>query len=176
MGCTRNGVYGGTSAGIDPVVSHQWRREQEFDLQLLERAARDAEERDWEDQDWVQAIAVPITEMDLEPQDYNLDISKELATPDKVEIPERYIDMDPEEPLTHEELEARRRKVQKIKNILARSSVHNLQSMSYPDEMSPSDMDSQVQEQERMITISYALASEASQRSKQVAAHAGIDH
>ncbi|XP_040190424.1 pleckstrin homology domain-containing family A member 7 isoform X3 [Rana temporaria] len=153
-----------------------WRREQEFDLQLLERAARDAEERDWEDQDWVQAIAVPITEMDLEPQDYNLDISKELATPDKVEIPERYIDMDPEEPLTHEELEARRRKVQKIKNILARSSVHNLQSMSYPDEMSPSDMDSQVQEQERMITISYALASEASQRSKQVAAHAGIDH
>lgn len=153
-----------------------WQREQEFDLQLLERAARDVEDRDWEDQDWVQAIAVHVTETDLEPQDYNLDISKELATPDKVEIPERYIDMEPEEPLTHEELEARRQKVQKIKNILARSSVHNLQPMSYPDEMNPSDMDSQVQEQERMITISYALASEASQRSKQVAAHAGIDN
>ncbi|KAM5138027.1 pleckstrin homology domain-containing family A member 7 isoform 2-T2 [Mantella aurantiaca] len=151
-----------------------WQREQEFDLQLLEKAARDVEDRD--DHDWVQATAIHVTELDLEPLDYNLDISKELATPDKVEIPERYIDLEPDEPLSREELEARRRKVQKIKSILARSSVHNLQPMSYPDEIGPSDLDSQVQEQERMITMSYALASEASQRSKQVAAHAVIDH
>ncbi|XP_068117564.1 pleckstrin homology domain-containing family A member 7 isoform X2 [Hyperolius riggenbachi] len=152
-----------------------WRREQEFDLQLLEKAARDVEDREWEDQDWVQATAIHVTEMDLEPQDYDLDISKELATPDKVEIPERYIEMEPEEPLTRDELEARHKKMQKIKNILARSSVHNLQPMTHPDDMGPSDMDSQMQEQERVITMSYALASEASQRSKQVAAHAVTD-
>lgn len=34
------------------------------------------------------------------------------------------------------------------------------------------DLDSQMQEQERIINISYALASEASQRSKQVAGEA----
>lgn len=34
------------------------------------------------------------------------------------------------------------------------------------------DLDSQLQEQERIINISYALASEASQRSKQVAGEA----
>ncbi|XP_072254211.1 pleckstrin homology domain-containing family A member 6-like [Pyxicephalus adspersus] len=151
------------------ILICSWKREQEFDLQLLEKAARDVEDRERDDNDWVQATAVHVTELDLEPQDYDLDISKELATPDKVEIPERYIELEPEEPLSHEELEARRRKVQRIKNILARSSVHNLQPMSHPDEMDPSDLDNQMQEQERMITISYALASEASQRSKQVA-------
>ncbi|KAM9302107.1 pleckstrin homology domain-containing family A member 7 [Gastrophryne carolinensis] len=153
-----------------------WRREQEFDLQLLEKAARGVEDFDLDDQDWVQARAVQITEVDLEPQEYDLDISKELATPDKVAIPERYIEMEPEEPLSHEELEARHRKVEKIKHILARSSVHNLVPPVHPDELLPSDMDAQMQQQERRITISYALASEASLRSKQVAAHAIVDH
>ncbi|XP_063802524.1 pleckstrin homology domain-containing family A member 7 isoform X3 [Pseudophryne corroboree] len=151
-----------------------WKREQEFDFQLLERAARDAEDREREDNDWVHAKAIHVTELDLEPQDYDMDISKELSTPDKVEIPERYIEMDPEEPLSREELDARYRKVEKIKNILARSSVHNLQPA--PEELGPADLGVQMQEQERMITISYALASEASQRSKQVAAHAVNDH
>ncbi|KAG9460353.1 hypothetical protein GDO78_022422 [Eleutherodactylus coqui] len=89
--------------------------------------------------------------------------------PNKVEIPERYIDLDPEEPLSREEREARYRRVQKIKTILARSSVHNLQPVGLPEELAPSDLNVQMEEQERMITISYALASEASQRSKQVA-------
>ncbi|KAM4617479.1 pleckstrin homology domain-containing family A member 7 [Discoglossus pictus] len=153
-----------------------WKREQEFDLQLLERAAREVEDKDKEDNEWIKAKAVHVTELDLEPEEYDLDISKELSMPDKVAIPERYIDLEPEEPLSTEELEARYRKVEKIKNILAKSSMHNLQQASFPDEPSQPDLDSQMQEQERMITISYALASEASQRSKQVAAHAIIDH
>ncbi|XP_053305718.1 pleckstrin homology domain-containing family A member 7 [Spea bombifrons] len=149
-----------------------WKREQEFDFQLLERAARGAEDRDKEDTEWMRVKAVHVTELDLEPEEYDLDISKELSMPDKVAIPERYIELEPEEPLSLEELEARHRKVQKIKNILARSSVHNLQTSLYPEEQGSADIGSQRQDQERVITMSYALASEASQRSKQVAAHA----
>ncbi|XP_069594624.1 pleckstrin homology domain-containing family A member 7 isoform X4 [Ranitomeya imitator] len=147
-----------------------WKREQDFDFQLLEKAARDVEDREKEDQEWVHARAIHVTELDLEPQDYDLDISKELSTPDKVEIPERYVDLDPEDPPSREEQEARYRRVEKIKNILTRSSVHNLQPAALPEETAPADLDLQMQEQERMITISYALASEASHRSKQVAA------
>lgn len=153
-----------------------WKREQDFDFQLLEKAARDVEDREREDYDWVHAKAIHVTEMDLEPQDYDLDISRELSMPDKVEIPERYIDLDPEEPLSREEREVRYRRAEKIKNILARSSVHNLQSVGLPEDLDPSDLDLQMQEQKRMMTISYALASEASRRSKQVAAHAVYDH
>ncbi|XP_073515147.1 pleckstrin homology domain-containing family A member 7 isoform X3 [Phyllobates terribilis] len=147
-----------------------WKREQDFDFQLLEKAARDVEDREKEDQEWVHARVIHVSELDLEPEDYDLDISKELSTPEKVEIPERYVDLDPQEPLSKEEQEARYRRVEKIKNILTRSSVHNLQPAALPEEAAPSDLDLQLQEQQRMITISYALASEASQRSKQVAA------
>ncbi|KAG8438437.1 hypothetical protein GDO86_008932 [Hymenochirus boettgeri] len=149
-----------------------WKREQDFDLQLLERAARGIEDR--EDPDWLTVKAVHMTELDLEPEEYELDISKELSMPDKVAIPERYIDLEPEEPLSSEELQARQRKVEKIQNILARSSVHARPSGLYIQDQGPSDLGSQKQVQERMITISYDLASEASRRSKQVAGHPEI--
>lgn len=47
--------------------------------------------------------------------------------------------------------------------------MHNLQPTVAQDKHNSVDLDSQLQEQERIITISYALASEASQRSKEVA-------
>ncbi|XP_046494130.1 pleckstrin homology domain-containing family A member 7 isoform X7 [Equus quagga] len=146
-----------------------WKREQDFDLQLLERAVQ-GERKDKEENGWLKVQAVPVTELDLEPQDYDLDISRELSKPEKVSIPERYVELDPEEPPSLEELQARYRKAEKIRNILARSSMCNLQPTSGQDRNSMADLDSQLQEQERIINISYALASEASQRSKQVAA------
>ncbi|XP_070620374.1 pleckstrin homology domain-containing family A member 7 isoform X11 [Erythrolamprus reginae] len=145
-----------------------WKREQEFDMQLLERAM--CTEQKMGD-NWLKIDSVAATDTNLEPEDYKLDISKELSKPDKVAIPERYIDMDPEDPLTPEELEARHRKAEKIRHLLTRSSVHNLQP-PIQDKYISSNVDSQLHEQERMITISYALASEASQRSKEVAAKA----
>ncbi|XP_021119510.1 pleckstrin homology domain-containing family A member 7 isoform X2 [Heterocephalus glaber] len=187
-----------------------WKREQDFDLQLLERAMQ-GERKDKEENGWLKVQAMPVTEVDLEPQDYDLDISRELSKPEKVSIPERYVEMDPEEPPSLEELQARYRKAEKIRNILTRSrrkatvciSVHqsvencqaretstlgqvlraarahgcslhpcsmcNLQPSAAQDRNSLVDLDSQLQEQERIINISYALASEASQRSKQVA-------
>ncbi|XP_054997251.1 pleckstrin homology domain-containing family A member 7 isoform X4 [Sorex araneus] len=145
-----------------------WKREQDFDLQLLERAVP-GERKEPEENGWLKVRAVPVTELDLEPQDYDLDISRELSKPEKVPIPERYVDLDPEEPPSLEELQARYRKAEKIRNILARSSVGSLQPAAGQDRSSVADVDSQLQEQERIINISYALASEASQRSKQVA-------
>ncbi|XP_055483322.1 pleckstrin homology domain-containing family A member 7 isoform X6 [Psammomys obesus] len=143
-----------------------WKREQDFDLQLLERAAQ-GDRKDKED-GWLKVQATPVMELDLEPQDYDLDINRELSKPEKVSIPERYVEQEPEEPPSLEELQARYRKAEKIRNILARSSMCNLQPTGQ-DRNSLADLDSQMQEQERIINISYALASEASQRSKQVA-------
>ncbi|GAB1292582.1 Pleckstrin homology domain-containing family A member 7 [Apodemus speciosus] len=144
-----------------------WKREQDFDLQLLERAAQG--DRKDKEEGWLKVQATPVMELDLEPQDYDLDISRELSKPEKVSIPERYVELDPEEPPSLEELQARYQKAEKIRNILARSSMCNLQPPGQ-DRNSLADLDSQLQEQERIINISYALASEASQRSKQVAA------
>ena len=45
----------------------------------------------------------------------------QLSKPQKVCIPERYIDSEPEEPLSPQELEERHRKVERIKSILAKS-------------------------------------------------------
>ncbi|XP_076797596.1 pleckstrin homology domain-containing family A member 7 isoform X12 [Arvicanthis niloticus] len=143
-----------------------WKREQDFDLQLLERAAQG--DRKDKEEGWLKVQATPVMELDLEPQDYDLDINKELSKPEKVSIPERYVELDPEEPPSLEELQARYQKAEKIRNILARSSMCNLQPPGQ-DRNSLADLDSQLQEQERIINISYALASEASQRSKQVA-------
>ncbi|XP_067849980.1 pleckstrin homology domain-containing family A member 7 isoform X3 [Heptranchias perlo] len=143
-----------------------WKREQEFDLQLLEKAVK-GEHNSLQDG---LIMSVPVVEADVEPLDYDLDLSKELSKPDMVLIPERYIEMEPEEPLTYEEREARRRKVQKIKNILAKLSFQNVQPGVNCNKENSLDLDSHLQEQERIITMSYALASEASQRSKMVAA------
>ncbi|XP_014731766.1 PREDICTED: pleckstrin homology domain-containing family A member 7 isoform X3 [Sturnus vulgaris] len=160
---------------IRPVSADlgSWKREQEFDLQLLERAIR-GEDKD--ENEWLKVQPVAVTETDLEPQDYDLDISRELSKPEKVVIPERYVELEPEEPLSTEELAARQRKAEKIKNILTKSSMHNLQPAVAQDKHNSIDLDSQLQEQERIITISYALASEASQRSKEVAAKAVSEH
>ncbi|MCJ8737317.1 hypothetical protein PDJAM_G00022500 [Pangasius djambal] len=163
-----------------------WRREQEFDLQLLERAIQ-SEEKEKEKEkalermerqrshsdEWITLHLNPRRELDLEPLDYQLDLSKELSKPDKVLIPERYLDLDPEEPLSPQEMEARHRKVERIKSILSKSSVQNIPGVEKP---MLSELDSALQDQERIITMSYALASEASVKSKQVAAKAVSGH
>ncbi|XP_037306113.2 pleckstrin homology domain-containing family A member 7 isoform X2 [Pungitius pungitius] len=167
-----------------------WKREQEFDLQLLERAVQGEEaqvvrsvqgeetapehrERPRSRSDeWLtlRSTTPPSHEVDLEPLDFDLDLNKELAKPPKVLIPERYVDSEPEEPLSPQELEDRHRKVERIKSILAKSSVQNLTpgvTLDKP-EVGLVALDSALQEQERIITMSYALASEASLKSKLV--------
>ncbi|KAL3065521.1 hypothetical protein OYC64_015650 [Pagothenia borchgrevinki] len=169
-----------------------WKREQDFDLQLLERAVQgeeaqavrsvQGEERPPEHKErprshsdeWLtlrsMATTPPAHEVDLEPLDYDLDLNKELSKPQKVLIPERYVDSEPEEPLSPQEVEDRYRKVERIKSILAKSSVHNLAPAVTVDKPGVGlvALDSALQEQERIITMSYALASEASLKSKLV--------
>ncbi|XP_036951428.1 pleckstrin homology domain-containing family A member 7 isoform X16 [Acanthopagrus latus] len=177
-----------------------WKREQEFDLQLLERAVQgeeaqgvrsvQGEERPPEHKErprshsdeWLtfrsMATTPPAHEVDLEPLEYDLDLNKELSKPQKVLIPERYVDSEPEEPLSPQEVEDRHRKVERIKSILAKSSVQTLASTVPVDkpEVGLGALDSALQEQERIITMSYALASEASLKSKLVAAQAISGH
>lgn len=45
----------------------------------------------------------------------------QLSKPQKVLIPERYVELEPEEPLSPQEEEDRYRKVERIKNLLAKS-------------------------------------------------------
>ncbi|XP_047452474.1 pleckstrin homology domain-containing family A member 7-like isoform X6 [Mugil cephalus] len=123
-------------------------------------------------EEWVTVTAKDIREVDVEPLDYDLDISRELSTPQKVSIPERYVESDPEEPLSAEELEERTRRAERIKNILTKSSVQNIQ----PSSVDFSELDSVLLQQERIMNVSHALASEASRKSKLVAAKAAAEH
>uniref|UniRef100_A0A8C4FPM0 PH domain-containing protein n=1 Tax=Denticeps clupeoides TaxID=299321 RepID=A0A8C4FPM0_9TELE len=128
-----------------------WKREQEFDLQLLERAVQ-GEERPVEhlerprsqSDEWLTLRSM--TELDLEPLDYHIDLSRELSKPKKVEIPERYMDLEPEEPLSPQEMEARHRKVERIKSILAKSrwDLAHLHLPHLPDALIQSDLQSVV--------------------------------
>lgn len=116
--------------------------------------------------DWLTVTARRIQEEDLEPLDYDLDISRELSKPDKVVIPERYVESDPEEPLSPEEMEERSRRAERIKKLLRKSSVQKIQPSTSLD---LSELDFAMEQQERIMSVSYALASEASRKSKLVA-------
>ncbi|XP_062245001.1 pleckstrin homology domain-containing family A member 7-like isoform X5 [Platichthys flesus] len=116
--------------------------------------------------EWVTLTPTQIREVDVEPFDWDLDISRELSKPQKVPIPERYIESDPDEPVSPEELEERSRRAERIKNLVARSSVHNMQPSAPLDF---SELDSAVKQQERIMNVSQTLASEASRKSKLVA-------
>uniref|UniRef100_A0A8C9ZXY5 Pleckstrin homology domain containing, family A member 7a n=1 Tax=Sander lucioperca TaxID=283035 RepID=A0A8C9ZXY5_SANLU len=117
-------------------------------------------------EEWVTATATRIREVDVEPLDYDLDISRELSKPRKVSIPERYVESDPDEPPSPEELEERSRRAERIKNLLAKSSYQNIQPSAPLDF---GELDSALQQQERIMNVSHALASEASRKSKLVA-------
>ncbi|TNN43702.1 Pleckstrin y domain-containing family A member 7 [Liparis tanakae] len=110
-----------------------------------------------------------VREVDVEPLDFDLDISRELSRPRKVPIPERYVESDPEEPPSREELEERGRRAERIRSLLAKSSFRNAQPAAAPDF---SELDSALQQQERIMNASRALASEASRKSRLVAAKA----
>ncbi|KAM7002333.1 pleckstrin homology domain-containing family A member 7-like [Tautogolabrus adspersus] len=123
-------------------------------------------------EEWV-TVKAHIREVDVEPFEYSLDISRELSKPQKVFIPERYIESDSDEPLSPEEQEERSRRAERIKNLLTKSSVQNIQPSAPLDF---SELDSALQQQERIRDVSQVLASEASRKSKLVAARAAAEH
>lgn len=117
----------------------------EVDISNLEAALR-AEEPGGQAYETPREEIARLRKMELEPQHYDVDINKEvsrvqgrvggealggmeavtwvtpqLSTPDKVLIPERYIDLEPDTPLSPEELKEKQKKVERIKTLIAKS-------------------------------------------------------
>ncbi|XP_053102338.1 pleckstrin homology domain-containing family A member 6 isoform X1 [Hemicordylus capensis] len=111
-----------------------------------------------------------LRKMELEPEHYDVDISKELSTPDKVLIPERYIELEPDTPLSPEEMKEKQKKVERIKTLIAKSSMQNVVPLNEGEVDMPQDSETQLQEQEKRIEISCALAAEASRRGRMLSA------
>ncbi|XP_058841553.1 pleckstrin homology domain-containing family A member 5-like isoform X9 [Acipenser ruthenus] len=96
-------------------------------------------------------------------------VDKELSTPEKVLIPERYIESDPEEVLSPEESADKQKKVDRIKAILTKNSMQNAVPVVNHKTEDHTEEEVNAQEQEKILNISYKLAAEASKRSKLVA-------
>ncbi|XP_069008847.1 pleckstrin homology domain-containing family A member 6 isoform X4 [Embiotoca jacksoni] len=108
--------------------------------------------------------------LQVEPEIY--DISRELVAPDKVVIPERYLDVEDDTPLSPEEQKEKQKKLERIKTLIAKSNLQNVVPLlDGPVEAGASaNSQQQLQEQEKRIEISCALAAEASRRSRLLSA------
>ncbi|XP_019750281.1 pleckstrin homology domain-containing family A member 7-like [Hippocampus comes] len=158
----RNLSQGERSSAPPPASAFDWREERPGAEGQSDEGHKEGGD------EWLTAKATLVREADVEPLDYDLDISRELSKPKKVSIPERYVESDPEEPLSPEEEEERRLRTERIRKILTKSNVQNLQSAS----LDLSELESVLQEQEKIMKASRALASQASKKSKLVAAKA----
>ncbi|XP_064846106.1 pleckstrin homology domain-containing family A member 7-like isoform X1 [Oncorhynchus masou masou] len=165
-----------------------WRREQQdFDLQQEQKAQvverlgaegqsdegrRELKERERiQSDEWLTVMATPMRGTDMEPLDYDLNLSRELSKPQKVPISERYVESDPGEPLSQEQMEERQRRAERIISILAKSNVQNTHpSSGLAVPLDFTDLDRAMQQQKRIMNVSHALASEASIKSKQFTA------
>ncbi|OPJ88941.1 pleckstrin-like proteiny domain-containing family A member 6 isoform D [Patagioenas fasciata monilis] len=160
----------GTKAPASYKVVRRHRSIHEVDISDLEAALRsDDPSKVYETP---QEEIARLRKMELEPQHYDVDINKELSTPDKVLIPERYVELEPDTPLSPEEMKEKQKKVERIKTLIAKSSLQNVIPLSEGEVDAPQDPESQLQEQEKRIEISCALAAEASRRGRMLSAQA----
>uniref|UniRef100_A0A5G2RE29 Pleckstrin homology domain containing A6 n=1 Tax=Sus scrofa TaxID=9823 RepID=A0A5G2RE29_PIG len=93
-------------------------------------------------------------------------VPPQLSTPDKVLIPNGNIDLEPDTPLSPG-AEEKQKKVERIKTLIAKSSLQAYAERGpWRGDLVdvPQDSESQLQEQEKRIEISCALATEASRR------------
>uniref|UniRef100_A0A8C1N775 Pleckstrin homology domain containing, family A member 7a n=1 Tax=Cyprinus carpio TaxID=7962 RepID=A0A8C1N775_CYPCA len=150
----------GSRTSTRPVSSDpgsEW--EKVIDLQTL----YDESQRPGSDE-WLTVEARPMNAQELEPEvepvNFDFDLTRELCTPQKVSIPERLMDVELDEDLSPEEKETRSRTVAKIKSLLG-----NSMDVEHTDF---SELDEEQQQQERIMSIHRALATEASIKRKQV--------
>ncbi|XP_069094600.1 pleckstrin homology domain-containing family A member 6 isoform X3 [Pleurodeles waltl] len=162
----------GDSAGSKPAAAYRVVRRHrsihEVDISDLEAALRSEEPS--KTYETPREEIARLRKLDLEPQTYSVDINKELSTPDKVTIPERYIDLEPDTPLSPEEEKEKQKKVERIKTLIAKSSMQNVVPLTESEVEVPVDSESQLQEQEKRIEISCTLAAEASRRGRLLSA------
>ncbi|NXL05670.1 PKHA6 protein, partial [Mesembrinibis cayennensis] len=158
----------GTKAPTSYKVVRRHRSIHEVDISDLEAALRsDDPGKVYETP---QEEIARLRKMELEPQHYDVDINKELSTPDKVIIPERYVELEPDTPLSPEEMKEKQKKVERIKTLIAKSSLQNVIPLGEGEVDAPQDPETQLQEQEKRIEISCALATEASRRGRMLSA------
>ncbi|XP_067875939.1 pleckstrin homology domain-containing family A member 7-like isoform X2 [Heterodontus francisci] len=95
-------------------------------------------------------------------------VSPIMGKPSKVVVTTRYIEVDPDTPLSPEQMQEKERTLEKIKTMIAKTSP------SVAGSWAPADRGMHLGETERdrIINLSYALATEASERSKVMAAKA----
>uniref|UniRef100_A0A8C8HPA1 PH domain-containing protein n=1 Tax=Oncorhynchus tshawytscha TaxID=74940 RepID=A0A8C8HPA1_ONCTS len=158
----------GSQAGTNYRVVRRRLTTHEVDIKDLEAAVRGEGV-----QESPREEIARLRRIQMEPDQYNLDISKELCTPDKVLILERYLDMDT--PLSPEEQKEKQKKVERIKTLIAKSNLQNVVPLlDGPTEGVGShhqgNPEQQLQDQEKRIEISCALATEASRRSRLLSA------
>nr|XP_030147942.3 pleckstrin homology domain-containing family A member 6 isoform X8 [Taeniopygia guttata] len=158
----------GTKTPSSYKVVRRHRSIHEVDISDLEAALRSDEPG--KAYETPQEEIARLRKMELEPQHYEVDINKELSTPDKVLIPERYVELEPESPLSPEEMKEKQKKVERIKTLIAKSSLQNVIPLGEGEVDTPQDPEVQLQEQEKRIEISCALAAEASRRGRMLSA------
>ncbi|XP_069384292.1 pleckstrin homology domain-containing family A member 5-like isoform X2 [Paralichthys olivaceus] len=152
--------------GTRSIQSHMRRRDEVMscDIQELEASLRQQEVvREQE------TPAEEIARLREASQADHFNVDRELSVPDKVLIPERYIESDPEEALSPEQEADKQRKVDRIKALIAKNSMHSVLPSTGLSPEEETEEEVNIQEKEKMINISYELAAEASKRSKLVA-------
>ncbi|XP_039605118.1 pleckstrin homology domain-containing family A member 6 isoform X2 [Polypterus senegalus] len=154
--------------GMKPAVNYRVVRRRltahEVDIKDLEAAVRG------EGIESPREEIARLRRLDVEPESYSLDIGRELSTPDKVLIPERYLEPEPEAQLSPDELREKKKKVERIKTLIAKSTLQNIVPLLDGPADGQVDTEQQLQEQEKRIEISCALAAEASRRSRLLSA------
>lgn len=135
----------------------------EIDIKDLEKAVRGQGQESPEEE------IARLRRLQIEPEHYN--IGKEMA-PDKVLIPEHYLDVENNTLLSPEEQKEKQKKLERIKTLIAKSNLQNMVPLlDGPVEGgAPASSQQQLQEQEKRIEISCALAAEASRRSRLLSA------
>ncbi|XP_055364752.1 pleckstrin homology domain-containing family A member 6 isoform X4 [Betta splendens] len=128
----------------------------EIDIKDLEAAVRG------QGQESPREEIARLRQLQIEPQNYNLDINQELVA-GKVDL-----DVEDDTPLSPEEQKEKQKKLERIKTLIAKSNLQNLvPPLDGPAEGGvPGSCQKQLQEQEKRIEISCALAAEASRRSR----------
>ncbi|XP_030584616.1 LOW QUALITY PROTEIN: pleckstrin homology domain-containing family A member 6-like [Archocentrus centrarchus] len=156
-------LSGGQSPATYKVVRRQLTAH-EIDIKDLEKAVRGQGQESPEEE------IARLRRLQMEPEHDH--ISKELMASDKVLIPERYLDMEDDTPLSPEEQKEKEKKLDRIKTLIAKSNLQNMVPLldGAVEGGAPASSQQQLQEQEKRIEISCALAAEASRRSRLLSA------
>ncbi|XP_067275112.1 pleckstrin homology domain-containing family A member 7 isoform X6 [Pseudorasbora parva] len=162
----------GSRASTRPVNSDPgsgW--EKVIDLQRPKQTSLPKSQRPASDE-WLTVEARPMSEEELESVDFEYDLTRELSRPQKVPIPKRLMDVESDEDLTPEEMEVRSRTVAKIKSLLSKSSVKSMPQSVDEEPVDFTELEDALQQQERIMSVPRALATEASIKRRQVTAKA----